>query len=114
MLLEPLLSGGCVRIGPVKAEQGGARTGKRGINRGILVARGSHQMLLDFTQGGILRKDDGFKVVFDPGADKREKGIPGQIMLDTAPVLWIRTPMKLLIVPLRWETLQVLRGVPGD
>ena len=35
-------------------------------------------MTLDFTQEGILRKDDLFEVVFDPGADKREKSIPGQ------------------------------------
>ena len=36
--------------------------------------------MLDFTQEGILRKDDLFEVVFDPGADKREKGVPGQII----------------------------------
>jgi len=34
--------------------------------------------VLDFTQEGILRKDDLFKVVFNPGADKREKRILGQ------------------------------------
>jgi hypothetical protein len=42
--------------------------------------RTSHQFVLDFTQEGILRKDDLFKVVFDPGADKREKRVPGQIV----------------------------------
>ncbi len=45
-------------------------------------------MSLDFTQGGILRKDDRFEVVFNPGADKREKGVLGQIDLDAAP--WIQ------------------------
>ena len=44
-------------------------------------------MSLDFTQEGILRKDDRFKVVFDPGADKREKGVLGQIDPRSAPVL---------------------------
>jgi len=29
----------------------------------------------------MLRKDDLLEVVFDPGADKREKGIPGQTVL---------------------------------
>jgi hypothetical protein len=36
--------------------------------------------VLDFTQEGILRKDDLFKVVFNPGADKREKDILGKIV----------------------------------
>ena len=62
-------------------------------------------MSLDFTQGGILRKDDGFKVVFDPGADKREKGIPGQIILEFNPALLTRNIVKLLT----GEALQVLR-----
>jgi hypothetical protein len=48
------------------------------------VSRWSHQFVLDFTQEGILRKNDLFKVVFDPGADKREKSIPGQIVRRTA------------------------------
>jgi len=43
-----------------------------------LAGRCSHQFVLDFTQEGILRKDDLFKVVFDPGADKREKRIPAR------------------------------------
>jgi hypothetical protein len=37
-------------------------------------------LTLDFTQRGISRKDDPFKVVFNPGADKREKGILRQII----------------------------------
>jgi hypothetical protein len=36
--------------------------------------------VLDFTQEGILRKDDLFKVVFYPGADKREKIALGKIV----------------------------------
>ena len=53
-------------------------------------------MSLDFTQEGILRKDDCFKVVFNPGADKREKGILGQIILDSALVCTSRLWVKLL------------------
>ena len=41
----------------------------------------THQMTLEITQGGMNRKDDLFKVVFYPGADKREKGILGEILL---------------------------------
>ena len=33
------------------------------------------------------RKDDSFKVVFYPGADKREKGILGQIVLQRTTTL---------------------------
>jgi hypothetical protein len=40
-----------------------------------------------------MRKDDLFKVVFDPGADKREKGIPRQITGRT-PLLYSRGPLR--------------------
>src|SRR5258708_3153993 len=44
--------------------------------RRVLRAR-ALQSTLTFTQLGILRKDDFFKVVLDPGPDKREKRILG-------------------------------------
>jgi hypothetical protein len=37
-------------------------------------------LTLEITQEGMKRKDDLFKVVFYPGADKREKGILGEIL----------------------------------
>jgi hypothetical protein len=54
--------------------------------------------VLDFTQEGILRKDDLFKVVFDPGADKREKWIPGQTV-PCAAMSWGFTLRTTLISP---------------
>jgi len=39
-----------------------------------------HQRTLAFAQFGILRKDDSFEVVIDPGPDKVEKRV-----LDLAP-----------------------------
>src|ERR1017187_175235 len=50
------------------------RAGAR--QRRVLRAR-ALQRTLSFTQFGILRKDDLFKVVLDPGPDKREKRILG-------------------------------------
>jgi hypothetical protein len=35
----------------------------------------SRKFTLDFTEGGILREDNFFEVVFNPGSDKREKRI---------------------------------------
>ena len=34
---------------------------------------------LDVSEKGVLRKDDLFEVVFNPGSDKREKRILGQV-----------------------------------
>src|SRR3981081_1870655 len=50
------------------------RTGAR--QRRILRA-GMLQHMLSFTQFGILRKDDFFEVVLDPGPDKLEKRVLG-------------------------------------
>ena len=46
----------------------------------VLRAGAAHKNALDFTEKGILRKDDLFKVVFDPGSDKREKRILGPVL----------------------------------
>jgi hypothetical protein len=43
----------------------------------------------------MLRKDDLFKVVLDPGADKREKRVPGQTVLLAA----FRGPIALGTAP---------------
>ena len=45
----------------------------------VLRAGAAHKNALDFTEKGMLRKDDLFKVVFDPGSDKREKRILGPV-----------------------------------
>jgi len=42
-------------------------------------------LTLDYSQGGILREHNVFKIIMktiasNPGADKREKGILGQIV----------------------------------
>src|SRR5277367_2383802 len=34
---------------------------------------------LNIAEKGVLRKDDSFEVVFNPGSDKREKRILGQV-----------------------------------
>jgi len=77
-----LLSRSCIPLGPVKSKQSRTRTRERSIKRSP--GTGTHQLPLDFTQRGISRKDDLFKVVFNPGADKREKGILRQIIQLTA------------------------------
>ncbi len=38
---------------------------------------GTLQRTFNVTQFGILRKDDSFEVVFNPGTDKVEKQAPG-------------------------------------
>src|SRR6185437_1588707 len=48
-----------------------------------------------FTQGGISRKDDLFKVVFNPGADKREKDILRETVRHTSLNI-IRAPLFFL------------------
>src|ERR1700691_827892 len=45
----------------------------------VLRAGAAHKNALDFTERGMLRKDDLFKVVFDPGSDKREERILGPV-----------------------------------
>jgi hypothetical protein len=76
--VDALLSRLCIRLGPVKSKQSRTRTRECSIKRSP--GTGTHQKTLDFTQRGISRKDDPFKVVFNPGADKREKGILRQII----------------------------------
>jgi hypothetical protein len=49
------------------------------MDRRILRAGAARKDALDFTEKGILRKDDLFEVVFDPGSDKREKRILGPV-----------------------------------
>jgi hypothetical protein len=71
-------------VRPVEAEQGGTGAGERRIESGVLIELRSHQMSLDVTQKGILRKDDSFEVIFDPEADEREKGVLGKIVLEPA------------------------------
>ena len=57
----------------------------------------THQLTLGYSQGGILRKDDLFKVVSNPGADKREKGILGQIIHRISLILIRQIPFFLRI-----------------
>ncbi len=49
------------------------------MDRRVLRAGAARKNALDFTEKGILRKDDLFEVVFDPGSDKREKRILGPV-----------------------------------
>ena len=54
----------------------GSRTTRKSPNRSQRARRKTllpHEHTLDLAQFGILRKDDLFKVVFDPGTDKVEK-----------------------------------------
>src|SRR5437763_16300793 len=54
-----------------KAIKSRSRAGKRSITRSIAGLAVEHT--LDVTQFGLLRKDDAFEVVFDPGTDKVEQ-----------------------------------------
>ena len=49
------------------------------MDRRSFRAGATRKYALDFTEKGILRKDDLFEVVFDPGSDKREKRILGPV-----------------------------------
>jgi hypothetical protein len=86
--LNALLSCLGVCHGPVKSKERRTRTRERRVQRRLtrIGTRSAgrivtHQMTLEITQGGMNRKDDLFEVVFYPGADKREKGILGEILL---------------------------------
>ena len=60
---------------PVKPKQGRSGTGKRRIKSRTLRLFRGRKYALDFTEEGIVRKDNFFEVVFNPGSDKREKRI---------------------------------------
>ena len=103
-----------IRHGPIQSKQSRTRAGqgciqRRTIRRYTRRFRRSdaHQFTLDFTQGGTNRKDDSFKVVFYPGADKREKGILGQIVLQIA-----STSVKATLFFLR--AIQIFTGCAED
>jgi hypothetical protein len=79
MLLQPLESRVCRSWGTVKPKKGRTGPGEACIDSHVLRAGAARKNALDFTEKGMLRKDDLFKVVFDPGSDKRKDWILGPV-----------------------------------